>query len=110
MSAEVLGSFIDISDLPRNTEKLDEKFVPLCITQSAPHLNGYCKGGGPKVESTRRWPFTAWTLKSHLDDELIVAWSVQSPCPRNIEYFYELNQFSFMKTSALNLPGLSGRV
>ena len=32
---------------------------PLCMITSAPHLNGYCRGGGANVESTSRCPPTA---------------------------------------------------
>ena len=38
--------------------------APLCKTTSAPHLKGYCRGGGAKVESTMIWPPTACTLSA----------------------------------------------
>jgi hypothetical protein len=48
----------------RRSECPPKYFVALCITQSAPHLKGYCSGGGPKVASTTSLPPTAWILSA----------------------------------------------
>jgi hypothetical protein len=38
----------------------EEVEVALCMTQSAPHLNGYWRGGGANVASTDSFSPTAW--------------------------------------------------
>lgn len=66
VSAEVLWGAAEIVSLIAGSSCLREQreegeegnekvtFVPLCMTISAPHLNGSCSGGGAKVESTAR--------------------------------------------------------
>ena len=46
------------------------KNPPLCITTSAPHLNGSWSGGGPNVESTINLPPTACTWTNGAEDKL----------------------------------------
>lgn len=52
---------------PDSFESLDQRtkyLVPLCMTKSAPHLKGSCRGGGAKVASTKSLPLALWTLSA----------------------------------------------
>ena len=62
MAAEVLGPCIPVSD--KKVEAMDWGNSPLCTTMSAPHLNGYWRGGGPNVASISSQPPASCTLSA----------------------------------------------